>query len=314
MDAIALHEEGQAAAEAGRHAEACALFAEAADRAAIEDGPNSPDLANILSDYAESLMDLLQFATAVAKATQAVQILETHGEALRSEIGATLYSRALGLLGSAHRHAGNYTAARPPLEQAIAVIEAEFGATDFRLVSGLNNVGVLCKYAGSYAEGEAFYRRALAIVEAQDGVDSLSSATLWHNLGGLEHSRGEYAKGEPMGRKAYEIRRAHEGEESLRTLADACAWAGLLDGLERYGESEPIYRRALAIYERELGPTDFEVAATLNNLGMARLVGGDVAEATVLLERAYLINRELFGADHPETQLSRRNFESVSAA
>ena len=313
MNAIALHEQGQAAAEAARHAEACALFAEAAERAAIEEGPNSPDLANILSDYAESATDLLQFSTAVEKATQAVRILETHGEALRSEMGATLYSRALGLLGSAHRHAGHYAAAKPWLEQAIAVIEAEFGAADSRLVSALNNLGVLCKYVGWFAKGEGHYRRALAIVEAQEGVDSLSSATLWHNLGGLEHSRGDYAKGEPMGRKAYKIRRAHEGEERLRTLADACAWAGLLDGLERYDESEPIYRRALAIYERELGPKDFEVAATLNNLGMARLASGDVADATALLERAYLIKHELFGEEHPETQLSRRNFECVSA-
>ena len=77
-----------------------------------------------------------------------MQILETHGDALRSEIGATLYSRALGLLGSAHRHAGNYAAAKPPLEQAIAVIEAEFEPPIFGSFSALNNLGVLCKYAG----------------------------------------------------------------------------------------------------------------------------------------------------------------------
>lgn len=50
-----------------------------------------------------------------------------------------------------------------------------------------------------------------------------------------------------------------------------------------------------------------------HNLGMARLVAGDLAKATALLERAYLIKRELFGEDHPETVLSRRNFECVSA-
>ena len=55
------------------------------------------------------------------------------------------------------------------------------------------------------------------------------------------------------------------------------------------------------------------MAATLNNLGMARLVAGDLAEATALLERAYLIKRMLFGEEHPETRLSRRNFECVSA-
>jgi Tfp pilus assembly protein PilF len=114
-----------------------------------------------------------------------------------------------------------------------------------------------------------------------------------------------------LGRKAYEIRRRDAGEDNVNTMADAVAWAGLLDGLERYSESVPVYLRALAFYESRLGPDHFEVAATLNNLGMVRAMQGDAVEAANLLERSLTIKRKLFGADHPEVRLTDANLKEV---
>jgi len=95
-------------------------------------------------------------------------------------------------------------------------------------------------------------------------------------------------------------------------MADAVAWGGLLDGLERYSESLPIYRRALEFYEARFGPEHFEVAATLNNLGIARAAEGDEVEARELLERCLKIKRKLFGEDHPEIRLTEANLAALS--
>lgn len=52
----------------------------------------------------------------------------------------------------------------------------------------------------------------------------------------------------------------------------------------------------LAFYEGLFGPDHFEVAATLNNLGLARVAQGDVAERRELLTRSLEIERTLFAA------------------
>ena len=93
---------------------------------------------------------------------------------------------------------------------------------------------------------------------------------------------------------------------------DQVAWAGLLDGLGRQAESEPIYRRALQVYEQRLGPDHFEVAATLNNLGMARAAQGDREEARILLDRSLAIKTKLLGPGHPGTLLTRRNLAALA--
>ena len=94
-------------------------------------------------------------------------------------------------------------------------------------------------------------------------------------------------------------------------MADAVAWGGLLDGLDRYEESEPIYRSALAYYEERYGPDHFEVAATLNNLGVIRYEQGDTIEGKELLERCLAIKLKLFGENHPEVTLTRANLDRL---
>lgn len=85
------------------------------------------------------------------------------------------------------------------------------------------------------------------------------------------------------------------------------------NGLDRFDESIPIYRRALAFQEQRFGPDHFEVAATLNNLGMALANQGNIEEARQIMARALAIKQYLFAADHPEVVLTRRNFEAVTS-
>ena len=306
QEALGLHEQAQQLQAGGEHEKAIAAFSLVAAYFEESEGPQSPDLANILDDRAESLLELCRYADAGVDAKRALDIVEAVAPFLDPETRSLLLPRALGVWGRVLRETGRYEEAAEPLWRAVN--EAH---DPVEIATSLNNYGVLCKYWGKFEDGERSYTKALHIVEREFGVDSPQAATLFHNLGGLEHARGDYAKGEPLGRKAYEIRRKAFGEDDPRTIADAVAWGGLLDGLGRHDESVPIYRRALAYYEQRFGPEHFEVAATLNNLGMARGAQGDVAEATALLRRAVDIKRKLFGDDHPETRLTRGNLAKL---
>jgi tetratricopeptide (TPR) repeat protein len=87
---------------------------------------------------------------------------------------------------------------------------------------------------------------------------------------------------------------------------------GLLDGLGRYEESIPIDSKTLAYYEDRFGPEHFEVAATLNNLGMARAAQGELDQARALLGCCLAIKRKLFAADRPEVRLTAKNLNDLT--
>jgi tetratricopeptide (TPR) repeat protein len=251
--ALAAHEAAQQLQLDGRHTEALEALHPIVDYFA-----NDPlDLANVLCDRADSLLELCRYTEAETETARAVALVEPLLDQLDPETRGLLAIRAYNLHGRSLRELGRYPEAAQPLLTAITEAERANGPTDHSVASQLNNYGVLCKYWGRFDEGEEVYRRALAILEEIYGPDSLETATLYHNLGGLEHTRGDYAKGEPLGRKAYEIRRAALGEDDEHTIADAVAWGGLLDGLDRFDESIPIYRRALAFQEQRFGPDHF---------------------------------------------------------
>ncbi len=306
QEALESHARAQELQTEGRHAEALDRIRQAADYFAETEGPHSPDLANILDDSAESLLALCQYEEAERAARQAHEIIEHVQDSLDTETRGALAPRAHSMWGTTLRELGKYEEASGPLLQAIVEAEQCFGPDAPEVAGHLNNYGVLCKYWGKFDEGEQHYLRALKLIEDLYGKESVETATLYHNLGGLEHSRGDYEKGEPLARKAYEIRRAALGEEHEATVADAVAWGGLLDGQERYAESIPIYQRSLAYYERRFGPDHFEVAATLNNLGMAL-----AAQGRAMLERSLSIKKKIFGTEHPEVRLTAANLKRL---
>jgi len=303
--AIHHHERGQQLQAAGDHTQAITEFAQAATWFEEAEGEQSADLANVLMDYTDSLLALCHYAEAEQTARRAHTIFTAVADQLDAATRAQLLPRANGLLGRSLRELGRYEEASGPLQTAMRE------SSEQELPTHLNEYGILCKYWGKYEDGERAYLRALHMLEEQYGKESLETATLYHNLGGLEHQRGNFVKGEPLARKAYEISRDALGEDHEKTLADAVAWGGLLDGLDRQAESLPIYRRALAYYETRFGPVHFEVAATLNNLGMAEAAQGNFVEAERTLQRCLDIKRKLFGEQHPEVLLTQQNLATL---
>lgn len=313
QEALECHARAQDLQSQGRHAAALTELERAAQYFADTEGDASPDLANILADLAETLSGLCRYREAEEKARQAKEIIEKIRRLLDPDTRGMLVPRVYAMWGRSLRELGRYEEAAAALAEAIRDCDQSFGDNHPAIVGFLNEYGVLCKYWGRFDEGELHYLRALEIVANEFGPNSLEAATLYHNLGGLEHARGDYAKGEPLGRKAYEIHRRALGDDDPATVADAVAWAGLLDGLRRYEQSVPIYRRALAYYEHRFGPDHFEVAATLNNLAMARAAQGGIAEARELLERCLAIKRRLFDETHPEVRLTQANLNSLAS-
>ena len=77
QEALDCHEKAQELQAEGRHAEAAAGFEKAVAYFAEAEGPRSPDLANVLDDYAESLLALCRYEDAERAARQASEIVSS---------------------------------------------------------------------------------------------------------------------------------------------------------------------------------------------------------------------------------------------
>ncbi|MBS1872107.1 MAG: tetratricopeptide repeat protein [Acidobacteria bacterium] len=308
--AIELHDEstrleaaGELTAAEARCRQALAIFEK-------EDGPESPDVANLLHSLGMILEKQGRYDETEVCARRALAIVEPLLPQFDGPDGVLIQLHALGLLGTALRQKGRYLEARPLLERALAIADG-LGNEPEEVVTALNNFGMLCKFAGWFDEGAGSYARAMRIILPITGERHETVATLYHNIGGLEHARECYAAAEEPSRKAWEIRGALLGEEHLNAQADAVAYAAVLDGLDRFDESRPIYERALAIYERVLGPEHYEVAATLHNLSVLEQAQGDVERGVALCRRSLELKRKLLGDDHPDTALTLMNLGAM---
>jgi tetratricopeptide (TPR) repeat protein len=275
------------------------------------EGPDSPDVANLLNDLAEIQRDRQEFQAALTSAERALTIEKAQLHLLTGEMATRIRLKTMTLLGELRRVQGDYVCAESHLREAVRLAAGEFGETSDEYAQKLNDLAVLYKYCGRFDEGLRLYEEALRITTAAQGEEGLTACTIYHNMGGILFSKGDFAAAEPFGKKAWEISRCLLGDSDPRTTTDAAAYAAILDGLGRYGESEAIYRHALAVFEQSFGPNHYEVAATLHNLAAVLCARGDLDEAEPLYQRALAIRENLLGAGSPDAALTRNNLGAL---
>jgi tetratricopeptide (TPR) repeat protein len=305
--AIELQEEAWGLQAAGKLEDALATCREALRLMEESEGPDSPDVANLLNDLVDVEIERQDFADALALAERAREIADRLGDQFSGKDAVRVRVKTLGLLGTIRRTLGDYARAEVDLKQALAAAGAEFGEGSREVAAARNSLGVLYKYWGRFEEGLSLYRQALDSVNEE----SLEAATIYHNIGGILHAQGDFAAADGPARRAWGISRGLLGEDDPRTMLEAAAYAGVLVGLGKYGESERIYRRALEIFEKTYGPQHYEVAANLHGLAAVLDARGDYQEAEEHYRRALAIKEKLLGTESPDAALTRHTLGSL---
>jgi len=275
------------------------------------EGPDSPDVANLLNDLAEIERDRQKFPAALGSAERALAIEKAKANLFTGETAARIRLKTLALLGELRRVQGDYIRAERDLQEAVRLAAGEFSEASDEYAQTLNDLAVLHKYCGRFDEGLRLYEEALRIATTAQGEECLTACTIYHNMGGILFSKGDFAAAEPFGKKAWKISQQLLGESDPRTMTDAAAYAAILDGLGRYDECEAIYRCALAVFEKSFGPVHYEVAATLHNLGAVLVMQGKNLEAEESYRRALAIKERLLDAGSPDVATTRSNLGSL---
>jgi tetratricopeptide (TPR) repeat protein len=214
-------------------------------------------------------------------------------------------------LGYHLRMAGDYQAALPLYERALAIREKVLGPDHPNTAQSLNNLAALLQYQGDYQAALPYFKRALAIREKVLGPNHPDTAQSLNNLAGLLRDQGDYQAALPLYERALAIREKVLGPDHPNTATSLNDLAGLLQDQHDYQAALPLYERALAIWEKVLGPDHPDTATSLNNLALLLKQQGDYQAALLLYERALAIREKVLEPDHPNTATSLNNLASL---
>ena len=195
------------------------------------------------------------------------------------------YARVVNAAGSLAWHQTDFRAARPLLEQGLALSRA----LDDRLglARSLNNLGSLAFEQGDYPAARALYEESLAVW--RELGDRRGAAGLLGNLALVAWERGDLPDAQSLAQESLVLAQNVEDQgrvaDALSILGNiACDQGDLATAWARNEES-------LAI-GRELGDRDC-IATALYSLGVAAFLRGEYGGARSLYKEAIGIRREL---------------------
>jgi tetratricopeptide (TPR) repeat protein len=206
---------------------------------------------------------------------------------------------------------GQYAAALPLAQKALAIREQLLGANHPDVATSLNNLAGLYQAIGNYGEAEPLFQRSLTIREQALGSDHPRVATSLNNLAALYSDMGNYTEAQPLYQRSLAIFEQALGSDHPRVATSLNNLAGLYSDMGNYSEAEPLYQRALAIREQALGSDHPDVATSLNNLALLYSDMGNYSEAEPLYQRALAIREQALGSDHPSVAQSLNNLAEL---
>jgi len=220
--------------------------------------------------------------------------------------------RALVLLADTFLSDRNFTRARPLVEQAVTLAEAQLGEGHPDTWNAWRALGDLQLANGRPQEARQLLERALAAAHRLQGPASPEAAVLLCNLAAAIRRAGDVPTAREYALRALQAREEVFGPQHLltthahNTLALVLRDGGDLPGARRH------FERALAGFERALGREHLAVAGVLHNLGNLLRRLGDLEAAQQALQRALTIREQRLGGEHLEVAHSLNSLALVA--
>jgi tetratricopeptide (TPR) repeat protein len=239
-------------------------------------------------------------------------LLDAGAGRVRTELAdqPELRAEMLTVIGRVYQRLGLYEAARPLLQEALALGRGEGGDSPW-LAQALNDYGVLLREDGQPAAAVPLLEESLAMRRRVLGPEDKDVAVTLVELGRTLEDEGQLDRAEPLLREALRVRQKIFGEHHRETATSKSSLALLLWRRGSIGEAEPLFRAALATSRQVLGEDHPNVAAGWNNLGLMRIERGDYAGAEPMFRQALAINQRHFGERHAVTTNNRSNLAAT---
>ncbi len=160
-----------------------------------------------------------------------------------------------------------------------------------------NNIAILLERKSDYDGALVQYEKARSIAEDYYGEDHIITCKIYSNIAKLYISKGWYIEAINLDMKALETYLLCFGEEDIRTSKIYIDIANAFHNLEDNKLSMKYYQIAQKICEKSLPPTDPALAQVYSGIGNLYLSMGAFEKALSFLNKALLINREIYGEE-----------------
>ncbi len=256
---------------------------------------SSKTVLRIIALGARSLFPVgLVFGVVVCSASPALA-LQDHWETLNTRVN-NLFVRE------------KYADAQPIAQESLEAAEHDFGPTDYRVATSLQNLAFVHSAQNDFAAAEPLAQRALNILTAATPPDQRRIAMALNTLSQVYQRAGKYPEAETYILQAVDMQQkalAPDDPDIGVTLAALASLYQVQFKYAKYGEMEEDYKRAIAILAKAHGPKDPYLATVLGNFARVYTMSGRNAEAVPLLVREVGVKEVILGADHPDVYTER---------
>jgi tetratricopeptide (TPR) repeat protein len=158
----------------------------------------------------------------------------------------------------------------------------------------LTELALSLTYEARYQEAEPLFRRAVELA-GSDGSTTGDLAGALNGLGNVSFRQAHHDEALKAYSRAFDIKDSPVVDVTIAGIGRVFMAIG------RYVDAEVAFKRALEIRERALGPNQFEVGVSLNDLGTLYLQERKYEDAEKVLTRALTIMRgeRKLGPTHP---------------
>jgi tetratricopeptide (TPR) repeat protein len=262
-----------------------------------------PDLEYIVRTQLrlfDALEKLGHFGESLNLANQTLTVAEKLGnEGLQAD--------ALGQVGTAQRHLGDFEKSRETLQTHLKM---RLGLDNQHSIAfALNQLALTLHDMGEDEEAQHLYRETMRIYEKTLGKAHPSYATGLNNLANLLRHQGRYEGVEHLYREALAIDEKTLGKMHPKYAIHLSNLANLLKDQGRYEEAEPLCQEAMTIFEKTLGKTHPKYAVNLTNMANLFTSQGRYDKAELLYREALDILHKRVGDNHPHTKIVAENYK-----
>ncbi len=245
-------------------------------------------------------------------------VLDAGATRVREELAAEpgLQSEVLTVIGRVYQRLGEYDAAQPLLDDALAIERRSATREPKQLAQTLYDLGVLRRKKGDLdgareALEESLTLRRAVFRRSREDIAETEIADTLHALGLEAGDQGDWAHAVSLYREALAIDRRILGDEHRDTLNIMGNLALALRSAEDLAGAEALYRQVLAIDRRALGDDHPDTGATMADLALVLTDRRDFAGAESLLREAIPISRRALGPNHDDVAMMMNNLAYV---
>jgi tetratricopeptide (TPR) repeat protein len=272
---------------------------QAMEKKELKDDPSVDSLATNFFSMAKRLVDSGKLADAEIMFQKALDNRVKHLGPDHSETLSVLH-RMADLMGAQ----GSLADAERMYREVLQSREAALGTDNPETLTLLNNLAIILKTQGKLEEAEEVFASVLEGRERALGVEHPDTLSSLNNLGVVLDTMEKFDDAQEIYEEALEGRERVLGAKHPYTLGTAANLAALHFTKGNFTEAEQLYRWAFSTDEIAIGNDDMHVLANYHNFGKVLEMDGRREEALIWFQRAYEGRRELFGLNHPQTQMS----------